>query len=120
MRNNVEELLEALHRCNQEIEEPESYLRSGGDIDGGLLWLYDWRCEKALIEKELAMFTATNDRDTLKKKPLPKSKTVLDKVEKVMGEFKSGDLESSSGTPVTGRKQALAIALSEARRKAKK
>lgn len=38
------------------------------------------------------------------------------KVHKVMKEFKSGSLKSSSGQKVTSRKQAVAIALSEARR----
>jgi len=38
------------------------------------------------------------------------------KVKKVMGEFKSGTLKSSSGQSVTNPKQAVAIALSEARR----
>lgn len=37
------------------------------------------------------------------------------KVEKVMGEFKRGTLRSSSGSKVTSRRQATAIALSEAR-----
>jgi hypothetical protein len=37
-----------------------------------------------------------------------------EKVGKVMGEFKSGKLKSSSGDKVTDRKQAIAIALSEA------
>ena len=37
-----------------------------------------------------------------------------DKIRKVMGEFKSGELKSSSGTKVTNRKQAIAIAMSEA------
>lgn len=36
------------------------------------------------------------------------------KVGKVMGEFKSGSLKSSSGQKVTNRKQAIAIAMSEA------
>lgn len=36
------------------------------------------------------------------------------KVKKVMHEFKAGDLRSSSGQKVTNRKQAVAIALSEA------
>jgi hypothetical protein len=40
------------------------------------------------------------------------------KVAKVMGEYKSGSLRSSSGSRVTDRKQAIAIALSEARRRA--
>jgi Family of unknown function (DUF6496) len=38
------------------------------------------------------------------------------KVKKVLGEFKSGTLKSSSGQKVTKKKQAVAIALSEARR----
>jgi len=36
------------------------------------------------------------------------------KVEKVMSEYKSGALKSSSGKKVTSRKQAIAIAMSEA------
>jgi hypothetical protein len=36
------------------------------------------------------------------------------KVEKVMSEYKSGSLKSSSGQKVTSRKQAIAIAMSEA------
>jgi len=36
------------------------------------------------------------------------------KVEKVMSEYKSGSLKSSSGKKVTSRKQAIAIAMSEA------
>jgi len=45
------------------------------------------------------------------------------KVSKVMREYKSGKLKSSSGKKVTSRKQAVAIALSEAgmaRKKKKK
>ncbi len=37
------------------------------------------------------------------------------KVEKVMHEYKTGTLKSSSGDKVTNRKQAIAIALSEQR-----
>jgi Family of unknown function (DUF6496) len=37
------------------------------------------------------------------------------KVKKVMGEYKRGSLRSSSGRKVRKRKQAVAIALSEAR-----
>lgn len=40
----------------------------------------------------------------------------MDKVRKVMREYKQGKLESSSGEKVTSRKQAIAIALSEQRR----
>ena len=39
----------------------------------------------------------------------------IKKVRKVMGEFKTGTLKSSSGAKVRKRKQAVAIALSEAR-----
>lgn len=51
----------------------------------------------------------------MKKKGLKKKKT---KVEKVMHEFKEGTLHSGSkkGPEVTNRKQAVAIALSEARK----
>ena len=38
-----------------------------------------------------------------------------DKVEKVMGEFKRGKLKSGSGKKAKGRKQAMAIAMSEAK-----
>ena len=41
------------------------------------------------------------------------------KVQKVMHEFKGGTLKSSYGGKVTSRKQAIAIALSEANRIAK-
>ena len=36
------------------------------------------------------------------------------KIEKVMSEYKTGTLKSSSGKKVTNRKQAIAIAMSEA------
>lgn len=39
----------------------------------------------------------------------------MDKVKRVMHEFKSGTLKSGSGQKVKSRKQAVAIALSEAR-----
>jgi len=45
-----------------------------------------------------------------KKKPTKAQK----KVEKVMSEYKSGTLKSSSGKKVASRKQAVAIAMSEA------
>ena len=37
------------------------------------------------------------------------------KVEKVMHEYKEGTLKSGSGKKITNRKQAVAVALSEAR-----
>jgi hypothetical protein len=40
----------------------------------------------------------------------------MDKIAKVLHEFKKKKLKSSSGQKVKSRKQALAIALSEARR----
>lgn len=42
------------------------------------------------------------------------------KIEKVMKEYQTGKLKSSSGQAVENRKQAIAIALSEARRLGKK
>jgi len=42
------------------------------------------------------------------------------KVKKVMREYKTGKLKSSSGDKVTSQKQAVAIAMSEARQVAKK
>jgi hypothetical protein len=69
----------------------------------------------------------SKDRDT----PIDKAKDMLklstiqdiytliknaDKVEKVMSEYKHGKLKSSSGDKVKDRDQAIAIALSEARR----
>lgn len=41
---------------------------------------------------------------------------MVDKVKKVMGEYKRGTLKSSSGKKVTSRDQAIAIAMSERRR----
>ncbi len=49
------------------------------------------------------------------------SKTAQDKVEKAMHERKRGTLKSgSSGKKVTSKKQAIAIGLSEARKKGAK
>jgi len=42
------------------------------------------------------------------------------KLEIVMGEYKRGKLHSSSGAKVTSRKQAIAIAISEAARAKRK
>jgi hypothetical protein len=41
------------------------------------------------------------------------------KVSKVMHEWKAGTLKSSSGQKITNQKQAIAVALSEAKRKKK-
>jgi len=43
------------------------------------------------------------------------SKKAEDKIHKVLHEYKSGDLKSSSGRKVTSRKQAIAMGISEAR-----
>lgn len=45
---------------------------------------------------------------------MPETATQKRKVEKVMHEYKEGDLKSSSGDKVKSRKQAVAIAMSEA------
>ena len=57
-----------------------------------------------------------------KTKSVPKSKRAKAKVHKVMGEFKRKRLHSGSkkGKIVKSRKQAIAIALSEARRRRKR
>ena len=47
-------------------------------------------------------------------------KTAQKKVEKAMHERKAGTLKSGSGKKVTSRKQAIAIGLSEARKKGAK
>lgn len=51
---------------------------------------------------------------------LQKKKIMKQKMEKVMGEYKAGDLHSGSkhGPKVTDRRQAIAIGLSEGRKKA--
>ena len=52
---------------------------------------------------------------------VPKTKKAAAKVGKVMGEYKSGTLHSGKkGPAVTSRKQAIAIALSEASKTGKK
>jgi hypothetical protein len=51
-----------------------------------------------------------------KKTKVPKTKKAKAKVKLVMGEYKRGQLKSSSGKKVTDRKQGVAIALSEAKR----
>lgn len=47
-------------------------------------------------------------------------KAAQDKVEKTMHEYKRGKLKSGSGKKVTSRKQAIAIGLSEARKRGAK
>ena len=57
------------------------------------------------------MNTATNDSESVRSRPAQK------KVRKVMGEFKDGDLKSSSGQQVTSKAQATAIAINSAKKK---
>jgi hypothetical protein len=61
-----------------------------------------------LKEKERTMPTKSSSTHTSSKGE--------HKIDKVMKEHKSGTLKSSSGKKVTSRKQAVAIALSEARK----
>lgn len=60
--------------------------------------------------------------EKMHKKIMPKKKKKHDKVEKVMHEWKEGKLHSGSkkGPEVTNKKQAIAIALSEARKAGEK
>jgi hypothetical protein len=55
-----------------------------------------------------------------KKKKAPKTKRAKAKIKKTMGEWRSGTLHSGSktGPKVTSQKQAVAIAISQAKRKA--
>ena len=72
--------------------------------------------------------TACNEEASVRNKPLTvkkvtsvkKKPVVQAKVAKVMDEYASGDLKSSSGKPVEKKSQAVAVALSEGRRAAKK
>jgi hypothetical protein len=70
-------------------------------------------CKKCMMKRE------TKRDMKMAKVKSPKGKA---KVKKVMEEYKSGELHSGSkkGPRVTNPKQAIAIALSEARRKKKK
>lgn len=65
----------------------------------------------------MTMCTACAHEESVRSKPVPKTTKAKAKVSKVMGEFKSGDLKSSSGDTVTNPKQAVAIALNSARKK---
>lgn len=75
-------------------------------------------CKKAMHKAKHVKKEVKRDEKMAKVKS-PKGKA---KVEKVMKEFKSGKLHSGSkhGPEVKNPKQAIAIALSEARRKKKK
>jgi hypothetical protein len=66
-------------------------------------------CEKKMMKK-------------VAKKAVKKGKKEGEKVEKVMSEYKHGELHSGSkkGPKVKSRKQAVAIALSEARKSGEK
>ena len=57
----------------------------------------------------------------MKKHPHERKKAYKDKMEKVMHEWKHGDLHSGSktGPKVTSREQAIAIGMSEARKSKK-
>jgi hypothetical protein len=60
------------------------------------------------------MLAMTTSRSSIKKQVTRPGKK---KVKKVMGEYKKGKLKLPSGKKVKNRKQAIAIALSEAKRK---
>lgn len=72
---------------------------------------------KTPVQKKVAAKKAA-----VKKKPVSKAPAAKKKIKKVMEEFKSGMLHSGSkqGPKVSSRRQAIAIALSEARKAKKK
>lgn len=79
------------------------------------------RASKKALEHKKIVKKALQHKDKLgagakKRKKLGKKS----KVEVVMKEFKRGTLHSGSGKEVTNPKQAIAIALSEARKKGEK
>jgi Family of unknown function (DUF6496) len=68
----------------------------------------------------MGMCTACSE-ESVRIKPSSKRKPAAKaKVAKVMDEYASGDLKSSSGEPIRRKDQAIAVALSEGRRAAKK
>jgi hypothetical protein len=76
--------------------------------------------EMGIPHKEYLKGLSKAERASMGYEPNQSSTNAMDrfkkggKVGKVMGEFKSGALKSSSGQKVTNRKQAMAIAMSEA------
>lgn len=58
----------------------------------------------------------TRRRSSKKYGPYPRGKCARKKVHEVMKEYKEGKLKSGHGAEVKKREQAIAIALSEARR----
>lgn len=69
--------------------------------------------EKNKIKKDINQKKENNKSEPIQKAVNP------EKVAYVMGEFKAGKLKDSAGNVVTERKQAIAIAISEAKRKDK-
>ena len=98
---------------------------AGDDVEGqcrilmsllALLETEDAMSLVALLAQEEQYEDRRNDDASARDKP-PKGKRAEAKIATVMHEFKEGELHSGgSGKPVTSRKQAVAIALSEARR----
>ncbi len=74
---------------------------------------------KTSVKKVAAKKTATK-KSAAKKSTRKYGAGVGKKVETEMREFNRGELKSGSGKKVTDRKQAIAIALSEARKEGKK
>ncbi len=76
----------------------------------------------AKMVKAIAKKPEVKEKPSGVRKPYPKGKKAQEKTEKVMHEFKEGELHSGSktGPKVKNRKQAIAIALSESRKANKK
>jgi Family of unknown function (DUF6496) len=112
-----------LHKCLRCGETPKPKEKAWLNINDHWWHRHGWVWVAAPAEKERNMRTATNDSASARDYPkAPAGKKAKAKVATVLGEFKEGALHSGSkeGPKVTSRKQAVAIALSEARKAKKK
>lgn len=82
----------------------------------------DMKTFKHEAAEDKKLMKSIKDAHKASKKKSPKTKSAKRKIKKVMHEYKEGELHSGSkkGPEVTNPKQAIAIALSEARRAKKK
>ena len=94
-----------------------TYFKKGGKVEK-TGWAKVHKGETIKPAKNAAGRAMGGKKAKKKGKKVPKTPRARAKVKLVMGEYKRGKLKSSSGQAVTDPKQAVAISLSEARRKA--